>query len=87
MLLYLQKSYGKFEHNDVNIYGIGFDNFTSETVDLSEISKDLDTSKKNILIMHAAVDASVISEKSYNPVTLNTLKALNMDYIALRTYS
>lgn len=87
MLLYLQKSFGKFEHENINIYGIGFDNFTCETMDLSEISKDLDTNKKNILIMHAAVDASIVLEKSYNPITLNTLKSLNMDYIALRTYS
>lgn len=78
---------GKFEHDDINIYGIGFENFTSDEIDLSSIVKDVDKTQKNILLIHSSVDASKLSERAYNPISLNTLKNQNFDYIALRTYS
>jgi len=73
---------GKYEEGDIDIYGIGFDDFTLEKINLDEF-KIQDKSKTNILIIHAAVDSSTSADKLYNPITLNELKELGFDYIAL----
>lgn len=76
------KELGKFEDNNINIYGLGFSDFTLEDSELKNIVIE-DKNKINILVVHASVDSSVFSEKLYNPITSNKLKEIGFDYIAL----
>lgn len=76
------KELGKFEDDNVNIYGLGFDDFTWENSELNELVIE-DKDKINILVVHSSVDSSVLSEKLYNPITSNRLKQMGFDYIAL----
>lgn len=73
---------GKYEEENIDIYGVGFDDFTLEKIDLSEL-EIVDKNKVNILVIHAAIDSSSVADKLYNPITLNELKKLGFDYVAL----
>lgn len=65
---------------NINIYGYGFTDFYSKKVELPE---SLDSSKINILIMHADLDGSTKEFGKYNSILESELKNKNFDYIAL----
>lgn len=72
----------KLSFTGIDIYGFGFNDFyckNQEIIDLEVENKE----KTNILIMHADMDASANSEKVYNPINKNILKAKDFDYVAL----
>ena len=77
---------GKFERiseENVDIYGMGFTDFHLEDSNISELCIQ-DENKINILVMHADLNGTKdMKGYSYNPVTVNQLKNLNMDYVAL----
>lgn len=70
----------KIEDKNVNIYGYGFTDFYSKKV---ELSTNLDTSKINILVMHADLDGATKEVGEYNPILESELKNTKFDYIAL----
>lgn len=70
----------KIEDKNVNIYGYGFTDFYSKKV---ELPTNLDTSKINILVMHADLDGSTKEVGEYNPILESELKNTKFDYIAL----
>lgn len=71
-----------YEFDDVDIYGFGFNDFYCADSKIEEI-KIKNKNKINILIAHADLNASKISDKPYNPVNENKLKQIGFDYIAL----
>ncbi len=70
----------KIEKNNVNIYGYGFTDFYSKKISLDV---NLDTSKINILLMHADLNGGGKETEEYNPVLESEIKNTNFDYIAL----
>lgn len=77
-----KENFEKIETEDFNIYGIGFIDFYNKGVDLSNCILD-DNGKKNILVMHAAIDSGAEIDKEYNPISKTLLKRLGFDYVAL----
>ncbi len=71
----------KKEFEDVNIYGLAFNDFFENSINLSNI--ELDKNKYNILVMHGDLNASQEQEYKFNPVQEKELQALGFDYIAL----
>ena len=72
----------KIELDDVNIYGYGFSDFYSETVNLSQIKIE-DKNKLNILLIHGTLDGSDAAEKMYNPISRKKIEEIGFDYVAL----
>lgn len=72
----------KFEFDDVDIYGVGFDDFYYRNSKIDNINIE-NKSKLNILIMHGDLNASENAEKPYNPINENKLKQIGFDYVAL----
>ena len=72
----------KYEFDDVDIYGVGFDDFYCKTSKISNIKIE-NRDKINILIIHGQLNASETIEMAYNPINENELKALGFDYVAL----
>lgn len=70
----------KIEDEKLNIYGYGFTDFYSKKV---ELPTNIDTSKINILVMHADLDGATKEVGEYNPILESELKNTNFDYIAL----
>lgn len=70
----------KIEDKKLNIYGYGFTDFYSKKV---EIPTNIDTSKINILVMHADLDGATKEVGEYNPILESELKNTKFDYIAL----
>ena len=70
------------ETQDLNIYGIGFQDFYCKNVNYSNINV-LQNEKPNILIMHGSLDSGSEENREYNPILESRLEALNMDYVAL----
>lgn len=70
----------KIEDKNVNIYGYGFTDFYSKKV---ELPIKLDTSKINILVMHADLDGATKEVGEYNPILESELKNTKFNYIAL----
>lgn len=70
----------KIEDKNVNIYGYGFTDFYSRKV---ELPTNLDTSKINILVMHADLDGATKEVGEYNPILESELKNTKFNYIAL----
>lgn len=70
----------KKENENINIYGYGFSDFYSKKI---ELPINLDTSKINILIMHADLDGASKAYGEYNSILESELKSSNFDYIAL----
>lgn len=66
----------KIETPDANIYGFGFTDFNSDSLDF-DIT--LDNKKPNILVIHGSLDGQDV----YNPLSSSKLKLLGFDYIAL----
>ena len=70
----------KIEDKKLNIYGYGFTDFYSKKV---ELPINIDTSKINILVMHADLDGATKEVGEYNSILESELKNTNFDYIAL----
>ena len=71
----------KYEFDEVDIYGYGFNNFYSKTINTNIEIKN--KNKLNILITHADINASKISEEIYNPISQVELNNMGFDYVAL----
>ena len=74
---------GKYEDNNIRIYGVGFTDFyqNENPLEKTDIIKD---SKVTILLSHC--DINGVKDKngfSYNPILLSKLKELDFDYAAL----
>ena len=69
------------EYQDLNIYGMGFQDFYCKDVNYSSINV-IKNEKPNILLMHSSLGSNE-ENREYNPVSENKLKELDMDYIAL----
>jgi DNA repair exonuclease SbcCD nuclease subunit len=69
------------QENGVYFYGIGFDTFRQER--LPEVPPpSISPNRINICLFHGTLDMA-FSQSPYNPVALNTLLGLGMDYYAL----
>ena len=70
------------ENEDVDIYGLGFDDFYCKNSEVENIQiKNKD--KINILVMHGSLDGNNDINREYNPISKNMLKKLGFDYVAL----
>ena len=72
----------KYEEDNVNIYGYGFEDFYMKKSKYQDIQIE-DKSKINILLTHGELDGNEKSDNLYNPLSKTYLKALGFDYIAL----
>ena len=72
----------KFEFDDVDIYGFGFDDFYCRNSGIEKIKID-NKDKLNILIAHGDLNASVNVEFPYNPINENKIKDIGFNYVAL----
>jgi len=70
----------KVSKGNINIYGYGFTDFYSRKV---ELPSDLDSSKINILVMHADLDGSTKEFGEYNSILESELENTEFEYIAL----
>lgn len=70
----------KVEEKDINIYGYGFSDFSSNEV---ELPRGLDKSKINILLMHADLNGATRNVGSHNPILESSFKNSEFDYVAL----
>lgn len=69
------------EEDDVNIYGYGFTDFTSEPFNISGIRLK-NNGKKNILLIHGDIYGSK-NELRYNSMSLRDIEEKRFDYVAL----
>lgn len=72
----------KYEFEDVDIYGYGFEDFYCTDSKIEEIEIE-NKDKINILITHGSLNASQTLEMQYNPINENKIKKIGFDYIAL----
>ena len=70
----------KLEFNNINIYGVGFNNYIMNRSQIEEVIIQ-DTTKTNILVTHGTLDGANDSE--YHPISLSKLQQIGFDYIAL----
>lgn len=80
-ILTSDKPYHILQNRNVCLHGIGFKSF-SEEKSLIQGLKPADNKFINILLMHGTVDMG-IGQSTYNPMSVDELSALGMDYIAL----
>ncbi|MBR2787000.1 MAG: DNA repair exonuclease [Clostridia bacterium] len=71
-----------FEHEDIDVYGYGFNDFYYTNYDL-ESTKIKNPEKINILVAHGTLNASTTLEKEYNPISEKMLEDKGFDYVAL----
>lgn len=67
-------------NKNIDLYGYGFTSFYSKVTNLPQ---SLDTSKVNILLMHADLNGATKENAEYNPILESTLMLSGFDYIAL----
>lgn len=72
----------KVELEDVNIYGLGFDDFYCTKSGIEDINIE-DKNKLNILVIHGSLDGGAIENSEYNPLSRKMLKEKGFDYVAL----
>lgn len=72
----------KYEFEEADIYGFGFNDFYCENSKIEEIQIE-NKEKINILISHGSLNASQTLEMQYNPINENKIKQIGFDYIAL----
>lgn len=72
----------KVEDQEVNIYGVGFEDFYCRKSEVENIILE-DKNKINILITHGSLNASDKLQLEYNPINKNKLKEVGFDYVAL----
>lgn len=70
----------KVSIENINLYGYGFTSFYSKKI---SIPNDLESSKINILLMHADLNGTSKEFGEYNPILESELKNSDFDYIAL----
>lgn len=73
---------GKYEEDDVDVYGYGFDNPYVENSEIGNIKIE-DKNKINILVTHGAIDSSLLEDRNYNPIKRKDLLNLGFEYIAM----
>lgn len=69
------------EYQDLNIYGMGFQDFYCKDVNFGSINL-IKNDKPNVLLMHSSLSSNE-ENREYNPVSENKLNELGFDYIAL----
>ncbi len=69
------------EVNGVYFYGIGFDTFRQESLPVMK-PPSVNPERINIAVFHGTLDLA-FTQSPYNPIDLNTLLDLGMDYYAL----
>lgn len=67
-------------NKNIDLYGYGFTSFYSKVTNLPQ---SLDTSKVNILLMHADLNGATKENVEYNSILESTLMLSGFDYIAL----
>ncbi len=72
----------KYEFEEADIYGYGFEDFYCRDSKIEEIKIE-DKNKINILVSHGSLNASNTLEMQYNPINENKIKKVGFDYIAL----
>ena len=72
--------YGKYEIGNINIYGLGFDNFEFESDQITQIETEKE--KVNILVMHGTLNGAT---HKYHDIKESWLT--KFDYVALRPYT
>lgn len=72
----------KYDFEEVDIYGYGFEDFYCTNSKIEEIQIE-NPEKINILITHGSLNASQTLEMGYNPINENKIKQIGFDYIAL----
>ena len=72
----------KYDFEEADIYGFGFNDFYCENSKIEEIQIE-NKEKINILISHGSLNASQTLEMQYNPINENKIKQIGFDYIAL----
>ena len=72
----------KYEFEEVDIYGFGFEDFYCMESKIEEIEIE-NKDKLNILITHGSLNASQTLELQYNPISESKIKKIGFDYIAL----
>lgn len=72
----------KYEFEEADIYGFGFDDFYCDNFKIEEIKIE-NKNKLNILIIHGDLNASQTAETQYNPINEKILKEIGFDYVAL----
>lgn len=70
----------KIELKDIHLYGYGFTDFYSKSV---ELPLNLDKSKMNIMLMHADLNGSTKEIGEHNAILESAFKNSEFDYIAL----
>ena len=70
------------ELSDINVYGMGFQDFYCKDVNYGAINI-IRNDKPNIMIMHASLLGGSAYDKEYNPILESRLENFDMDYIAL----
>lgn len=78
--VYIFTKLDKIEKENINIYGYGFTDFYSKKMDLPQ---EINSSKINILIMHADLNGASLENGEYNSILETDLKKLDFDYVAL----
>lgn len=71
-----------YESDNIDIYGFGFSGFYEKSSGVENIvlkNKD----KLNILVTHGDLDASINSDKPFNPISNKKLQEVGFDYVAL----
>lgn len=74
------KDLDKIELDGIKLYGYGFTDFYSKTVNLPQ---NLEKDKINILLMHADINGATSEIGEYNPILESILNESNFNYIAL----
>ena len=69
-----------FSKLNTTIYGVGFDSYKQEEIKLEDIKVNKDMI--NIMLYHGTVDM-FFGKKLYNPIAIEELRKVEMDYIAL----
>lgn len=72
----------KVQTKEADIYGVGFDNFYCENLNVENIKIE-NKNKINILITHGSLNASDKIQLPYNPISKNKLQQIGFDYVAL----
>jgi len=70
------------ENNNIDIYGIGFNDFYSDSLNIEKIQLK-NKEKINILITHGSLNSSDKLELNYNPINKKNLEKIGFDYVAL----
>ncbi len=72
----------KVEMPQVDIYGVGFDDFYCQDLGIEDIQIQ-NKNKINILVTHGSLNASDKMQLQYNPISKSKLQNIGFDYVAL----